>query len=224
VTANDALATDLVTRLSEIDACSVSDALDALGLQGSTLGIGPVWAGARVVGRAVTVRLLPWPPPEGVPPVHLGVQAIVASRPGDVIVVDNGGRTGMGSWGGLLSIAAIERGIGGVVLDGACRDVDEARELSFPIFARSAVARTARGRVYEASWGQPVKLDGVTVEMGDIVVADGSGVVIVAAGAAQAVTAKAEELVARESRMRADLRRGVATTAVLGASYQKMLD
>jgi regulator of RNase E activity RraA len=213
---------DLVERLSGVDVCSVSDALDALGMDGVVPGIGPMWEGARVVGRAITVQLAEWPPPED-EPVHLGVRAIVASEPGDVIVVANAGRTGMGAWGGLLSTAARQRGVAGVVMDGACRDVDEAREMGFPAFARAPVARTARGRVFEQSCGEAVRLGDVEVCTGDIVMADGSGVVVLAAGSAAAVVRKAEELVGREARMRADLLAGAAPEQVLAGGYQKML-
>lgn len=216
------LVAGLVGRLSVIDVCSVSDALDALGLDGTVSGILPMWEGARVVGRAITVQLAEWPPPDD-EPVHLGVRAIAASEPGDVIVIANAGRTGMGSWGGLLSTAAQQRGVAGVVLDGALRDVDEARETRFPAFARAPVARTARGRVYEQSWGRPINVGGVEVCTGDVVMADGSGVVVLAAGSAAAVVAKAEELVERETRMRADLLAGTPAEQVLARGYQKML-
>jgi len=215
--------TDLVERLSVIDVCAVSDALDAMGLDGAVPGIGPMWEGARVVGRAITVQLAEGPPPTD-ERVHLGVRAIVASRPGDVVVIANGGRTGMGSWGGLLSTAAMQRGVAGVVMDGACRDVDEAREMGFPAFARSPVARTARGRVHERSWGEPVRIGDVEVRAGDIVMADGSGVVVLAAGSASAVVSRAEELVEIERRMRADLLAGMPPDQVLAGRYQKMLN
>jgi regulator of RNase E activity RraA len=192
-------------------------------MEGSVLGIVPMWEGAHVVGRAITVQLAEWPPPDD-EPVHLGVSAIISSDPGDVIVVDNAGRTSMGSWGGLLSTAASQHGVAGVVLDGACRDVDEAREMRFPAFARAPVARTARGRAYQQSWGEPISVGGVAVRTGDIVMADGSGVVVLAIESAAAVVSKAEQLVERETRMRADLRAGKPTEQVLGASYQKMLN
>jgi regulator of RNase E activity RraA len=76
----------------------VSDALDVLGIDGALDGIRPLWEGARVIGRAVTTKLAAGPAPAGRPPVHLGAWAIEAFRPGDAIVIDNGGWYGMGSW------------------------------------------------------------------------------------------------------------------------------
>lgn len=215
---------DLVERLRRLDVCTVSDALDALGIaEGVIAGISPLWEGARTAGRAVTMQLAEGPPPPGAPKVHLGAAAIEASGPDDVIVVDNGARLGMGSWGGLLSLAASLRQVAGVISDGACRDADEARELRFPLFARGAVPRTARRRAHEAAVGTPVSLAGTRVVPGDIVIADASGVVVIAAGQAEQVVAKAESIAAREARMQADLRAGVPVSQVLGGSYEDML-
>ena len=210
-------------RLAALDVCTVSDALDALGVEGAVLGLQPVWEGAQVAGRAVTVTLAEGPPPAGSPPVHLGARAIAASGPGNVIVVANDGRTGMGAWGGLLSFAASLGGVAGVVVDGACRDVDEARTLRFPAFARSGVQRTARGRVHERATGEPVTIAGVAVRPGDIVLADGSGVVVVPDERADEVATKAEEIASREEGMKAALREGVPVTEVLGNTYESML-
>ena len=213
----------LVERLAEMDVCCVSDALDALGLPGAVAGIGPVWEGARVVGRVRTVQLAEGPAPAGTPPVHLGARAVEACEPGDVIVVDNAGRTGMGGWGGLLSLAASVRGVAGVVVDGACRDVDEAREMGFAAFARAPVCATARGRVHELSSDEPVVIGGVPVAPGDIVMADGSGVVFLAAATAAGVVERAEQILARERDMQRALRAGASVSDVLGGAYEHML-
>jgi 4-hydroxy-4-methyl-2-oxoglutarate aldolase len=214
---------DLVARLAPLDVCCVSDALDALGIDGVVDGLTPVWEGAKVVGRAVTTKLSPGPAPAGSAPVHLGARAIEAARPGEVIVVDNGGRDTMGSWGGLLALAASLAGVAGVVTDGACRDVDEARDMSFPVFARGGAVRTARARIHEESCGEPVSLAGVPVSPGDIVMADGSGVVVLPAADAERVVERAEQIARREQAMQAKLHAGEAVSAVLGASYEDML-
>jgi regulator of RNase E activity RraA len=212
-----------VERLRPLDSCVVSDALDALGLGGAIQGLTPRWEGARTVGRAITMQLAPGPAPADQPKVHLGVRAIANARPGDVIVVANEGRLGMGSWGGLLSVGALAQGVAGVVTDGACRDVDEARELRFPVFARGSAVRTARGRVHEQSCGQPVLIDSVAVRTGDLVLADGTGVVVIAAEHADEVLGKAEEIAAREGAMVEEIRAGATLSTVLGVRYEDML-
>jgi len=129
----------------------------------------------------------------------------------------------MGSWGGLLAMAASLRGVAGVVADGACRDVDEAREMGFAVFARAGAVRTARGRVHEQSCGEPVSLSGITVHPGDVIVADGSGVVVVPAADAERVTERAEFIARREAAMQDSLRAGAPVSEVLGASYEHLL-
>lgn len=218
------VAPDLINRLGRLDTCVVSDALDALNKRGAVIGLRPMWEGAKVAGRAMTVGLAPYPPrSEADKKVHLGVEAIEAAEPGSVIVVDNAGRTEMGCWGGLLSLAAQCNGVAGVVLDGACRDVDEARQLGFPAFARAPIQRTARARVYQETFGQPIRVAGIPVETGDFVLADGSGVVVLSADDAEEVIVKAEELAEREARMQEGLRAGRRPSEVLGANYQGML-
>ncbi|WP_017934577.1 RraA family protein [Nocardioides sp. Iso805N] len=214
---------ELLDRLAALDVCSLSDAMDALGLDGAVDGLGPLWEGARVVGHAVTMKLAEGPTPATATPVHLGARAVGLAGPGRVIVVDNGGRDSMGSWGGLLSSAAVAQGVSGVVTDGACRDVDEARELRFPVFARRGAVRTARGRVHEVNTGAPVSLAGVTVHAGDVVAADGSGIVIIPAADAERVAEKAEELLARERTMLAALQAGVPAVEVLDGTYENAL-
>jgi regulator of RNase E activity RraA len=173
----------------------------------------------------VTYRLVPagqGPAPKG-PPRHLGTTAIELAGAGDVIVAEQ--RTGIdaGCWGGILSLAATVKGLGGVVADGPVRDIDEARSYDLPVFCRSLTARTARGRVEEAEVNGPVYIDGVTVHPGDLVIADGSGVAFVPASRAEAVIEAAEGIAARESAMAKDLLACAPVTEVMGQAYEHML-
>jgi len=215
---------ETLRRYRRLDTCVVSDALDSLSGPGggTATPLRPMWEGARVVGRAVTVMLRPGPP--AAPGPHLGSRAIEHAEPGDVIVVANGGRTQMGSWGGLLCVAAVQRGIAGVVADGAVRDVDEARQLRFPAFARASTPRTARGRVHEDGFNVVVEVAGVSVEPGDLITADGSGVVIVPWASAEMVLELAEGIFDRELKLADLLRSGVPASQVLGRAYESMLD
>lgn len=217
-------ADDLVTAFGALDTCAVSDALDALGHTGTVDGIQEVWPAGRVVGRVVTMELAPVS--EDAPPStrHLGVNAITVASPGDVIVVANSGRVDCGSWGGLLSRAAVRAGIAAIAIDGALRDVDETRELRLPVFARGRTPRTARGRIHEVSVGRPVEFAGATVATGDLVIADGSGVVFVAADVAKQVLDRATAIGRREAAMAGDLDAGRPLAEVMGTDYETMLD
>jgi regulator of RNase E activity RraA len=217
-------ADELAARLSKLDACAVSDALDKLGLRGVVLGIAPVWPCPRIAGRVVTMRLKPKEADEAAAPRHLGTAAIEAASAGDVIVVDHRGRTDVAGWGGILSTAARYKGIAGVIVDGACRDVDESRERGLPVFARAATPSTARGRVVEDSFNEPIAIGGVAVNPGDLVIADGSGVVFVPASRAAEVVAEAETVAAREAQMARDILDGRSVVQVMGTNYETMLE
>lgn len=212
----------IVERLGSLDTCTVSDALDSLGLKGATWGVRPQWPCPRIAGRAVTMKIKP----VGLKPSarHLGTAAIEAAQAGDIIVIDNAGQLQFSTWGGLLSLAAKLKGIEGVVIDGACRDIDEARELEFPVYARGVVPMTARGRVMEESFNQEVQFAGVQVHPGDLVIADGSGVVFVPREKEQETVSAAETIFAREAEMAAGIRKGYSGLEMLEKlGYEQML-
>jgi regulator of RNase E activity RraA len=207
-------------RLAALDTPTVSDALDKLGLPGAVHGLGPLTVHQRIAGRAVTVAL--GPPEDRIPKRHLGTGAIMAAEAGDVIVIQHG-RLDVSGWGGLLSRGAVAKRLSGVIIDGAFRDIDQARELQFPIYGRAAVPITARGRVVEHAFNEPVTIAGVEVAPGDLVLADSSGVVFIRAANTAEVVATAEDLFRREQLMARDIEAGVPIGDVLGANYEDML-
>jgi 4-hydroxy-4-methyl-2-oxoglutarate aldolase len=209
----------------ELDVCVVSDALDVLGLSGSVAGIRPVWEGSRMSGRVITMKVAIARGQRA--PRHLGAMAIDLARPGDVIVIEQeriAGELSSATWGGLLSLAAAARGIAGVVVDGACRDIDEIRNLGLPVSAAAVMPFTARRRCVEHSVGEDIVVGGVTVSTGDQVMADASGVVFIRAADTRKVLQQAARLMRREELMARHLRAGRAASEVLGASYEEMLD
>jgi 4-hydroxy-4-methyl-2-oxoglutarate aldolase len=213
---------ELVSRLTKLDTCAASDALDRLGLRGATIGIRPVWPCARIVGRAVTCKIKPAGLEKS--KVHLGTPAIEAAKASDIIVVDNGGRPDVSAWGGLLSLASKQKGLSGVVIDGACRDVDESRDVGFPVYARAVVPVTARGRIMQDSINQEIQCGGVQVHPGDLVIADGSGVVIIPLSRAQEVVSEAEKIAAHEAKMAEAVRSGRSVVEVMETlGYESML-
>lgn len=209
-------------QLASLDTGAVADALDQLGLPSAVAVLPAVTVPRRISGRVVTVRL---GPAEAAARAarHIGTAAIEAAGAGDIIVVAAGGRTDAPGWGGLLSLAAVTRGLGGIIVDGACRDVDEARDLGLPVYARGCVPRTARGRLAETGWNEPVQVAGLTVAPGDLVVADGSGVVFIAAAHAGEVIAAAARIAGREAAMAQRIRAGEPVSQVMSAAYETML-
>jgi 4-hydroxy-4-methyl-2-oxoglutarate aldolase len=210
-----------IDRLAKLDTCAVSDALDRLGLKGAVLGIHPLWPAPRIAGRCVTVKIEPMGLER--PKQHLCTPAIAAAAPGDVIVVDNGGRTDAAAWGGLLSLAAKLKEVAGVIVDGASRDIDESRELAFPVYGRAPVQVTARGRIMQQSFNERIQFAGVQVHPGDLVIADGSGVVFVPRAREEEVIAQAETLARREAAMAQAIRGGRSIVEVMESlGYEAM--
>lgn len=204
---------DPVARLKGLDACALSDALDSLGLKGATLGLRSLWACPMICGRAITVQI---GPKQGAQPtVHLNTTAIEQGGAGDVIVVANGGREDVSCWGDILSSAARVKGIEGVVIDGACRDIDANAGVGFPVYGRAVVPVSARGRIVQVSMNEPVQMAGVTVSAGDLVLADGSGTVFVPADRADDVLTLAERLTKRQQLMVAAVRAGRSVVDVM---------
>ena len=210
-------------RFEALSTTNVSDAMDALGIRGATYGIRPMWHTMdRVLGPAVTLKMTAAGETKG--KYHLGVKAIDAAQSGDVIVVDNGGRIDTSCWGGVLATGAKLKGISGVVIDGACRDLDECVEVGFSVYARGTVVATARGRVQEEATNVMVQFGGVQVRPGDIIMGDKSGVVVVPAERVDEVLEKAESLFQKEEAMVAMIRECKTMTEMDDAfQYEKML-
>jgi len=210
-------------RLEKLATSNLSDAMDKLDLRGAVIGIVPQWGRTKVIGRAVTIRMTAAGAVES--KAHLGVDAIQASSPGDVIVIDNRGDLRNNCWGEILSMGALKQGVAGVVVDGAVRDVDACEDFGFPVHARGTVPVTARGRIVQEAWNVPIRLGDVAVRPGDAVVADVNGVVVIAIAQLERVLETAEQIFDKETRMVEALRAGRSMVEVdREFNYERMLE
>jgi 4-hydroxy-4-methyl-2-oxoglutarate aldolase len=165
------------------------------------------WIGAAVAGPAYTVR--------GSGGDNLALhRAVVAAPPSHVVVADVEGAA-HGHWGEILAVAAQQRGILGLVIDGGVRDRDRLRALDFPVFSRHDSIRGTRKDV-AGGLGVPIRLGGVPVRTGDLVVGDTDGVVVVPSERVPAVLEEADRRVAREHDILAALRDGRTTLDLYG--------
>lgn len=210
-------------RLEALATSNLSDALDRVGIaRCAVVGIVPRWGRTKIVGRAVTIRVTAaGAVPSG---AHLGVDAIENSASGDVIVVDNRGDLHNNCWGEILAMGAKMKGVSGVVVDGAVRDVDACEMFEFPVHARGTVPNTARGRILQEAWNIPVRLGDAPVRPGDVIVADVNGVVVIPIERLAEVVSAAEEIMAKELAMIQALRAGESILDVdRRFNYEKML-
>ncbi|MFC3944049.1 diguanylate cyclase [Pseudomonas gingeri NCPPB 3146 = LMG 5327] len=194
----------LVALFEGLDTPGVSDAMDKLGLPGQCLGIAPLDNYAKViVGPAFTVQYVS----ASVPPGTVGdfIEDVAA---GDIVVIDNGGRTDCTVWGDIMTQYAGTRGIAGTVIDGVCRDVNKALGDGYPIFSQGRFMRTGKDRVQVQSVNQPVSIGSARVCDRDIVVADANGVVVVPRDRAAEVAACARRIETIEAEIRALIAQG----------------
>ena len=212
----------LVDRLAALDTCAVSDALDSLGLSGAVSGLERRSTTATIAGRVQTIKLAAGKP-KGESKSHLGAQTIVESSGIDVIVVEQRSGIEAAGWGGVLATAAHHNGIRGVIVEGPARDIDEYERIGLPVFSRSATPRTARGRIHQAATNVEIQVGDISVAPGDLVIADGTGVVFVQANVAEKVIAIAKNIASREQLMSADVAEGQPVTEVMGKDYETML-
>ncbi|MBV7551978.1 RraA family protein [Pseudomonas sp. PDM28] len=194
----------LVALFEGLDTPGVSDALDKLGLPGQCLGVAPLDNYSKViVGPAFTVQYVS----ASVPPGTVG-DFIEDVLPGDVVVIDNGGRTDCTVWGDIMTQYAGSRQIAATVIDGVCRDVNKALGDGYPIFSKGRFMRTGKDRVQVQSVNQPVSVGTARVCARDIVVADANGVVIVPRARAAEVAACARQIESVEADIRALIAQG----------------
>ncbi|MFI9025280.1 DUF1932 domain-containing protein [Streptomyces sp. NPDC053560] len=190
------LTPELLASYAGLPTANIGDATERLGLLDS--GISALWPGARAVGRALTV----WTRAGDNQALH---QAIKVAEPGDIMVVNGEGDVSRALIGELIAERARARGVVGMVLDGAARDVEVLAEMGFPVWARAVTPagpyKFGPGRV-----GVPVAVGGVVCRPGDLVAADGDGVAVVPADRAASVLVAAREVEAEEARRRADIR------------------
>lgn len=171
---------------------------DVSGRRGTLDGIVSLTPGLTIAGPAFTVELKPGD--------NLMLHAAIAlAKPGDVLVVDGKGNTSCALIGGLMVNTCKVLGLGGIVIDGAVRDLVELRELGFPVFARGAnpngPSKLVPGRI---NW--PISAGGVAISPGDLVVADDDGVVVVERERAAALLPLADKKVADENQRLDDIR------------------
>ncbi|CAM5602552.1 RraA family protein [Streptomyces aurantiogriseus] len=165
------------------------------------------WTGARVAGPAFTVQ--------GIGGDNLALHRAVATAPaGSVLVADLQGAR-HGHWGEILAVAAQQRGILGLVVDGGVRDTAEQAELGFPLFARH-VTVVGTGKDHTGHFGVPVRVGDVVVRPGDLVVGDADGVVVVPAEAVDETLDRADARVTAEQRALQAIRTGVTTLEYYG--------
>lgn len=183
--------------LSEVSAPNISDAMHR---KGAMTGIVSICGNVKMVGRAVTVQTFAgdWAKP---------VEAIDQAGKGDVLVINNDGGTHVAPWGELATLSCMKKGVSGVVIDGAVRDVDDIRALKYPLFAKAIVPNAGEPKGM-GEINAEIQCCGQWVRPGDWIVGDESGVVVLPAERAYEIARRALEIRKNEERIREEIQRG----------------
>jgi regulator of RNase E activity RraA len=191
--------------LSKLDTAALSDAMDSFGLACGLQGIRSQALGAHICGPAYTVRYRPVDDAGG---FRNAANYIDDVPRGSVIVSSNSGRADCTVWGDILTQVAIAKGIAGVVIDGAARDIATIRKLNFPVFSRAVFMQSGKNRVQLDATSEPVAIGGVTINPGDYIVCDDNGCVAIPRAMVEAVIERANATEATEQRILAAVRAG----------------
>lgn len=190
------------------DYCESALLHEALGKQGALTGaFRPAWPGARLLGSALTVQ--------GVPQDNLMLHiAISVARPRDVLVAAVNEFTEGGLWGEIATVAAQQRGVAGLLTDGAVRDTEAIARLGFPVFSRGISIKGTTKR-QKGTINHPIPIGGVMVCPGDIIVGDADGVVVVPLARAERTLEAARQIRQRESEILREIKAGKLTLDLL---------
>lgn len=203
---------NVIDGFMSVSTPNVADALERLQINGAPSGLLPLYHGCRkLVGPAATMKLLPIgarTSSKTTSPVFGTLEAILAARPGDVLVIDFGGNTLVNTMGGVAGATAKHHGLAGCVTDGVARDIEEYRDLDLPVYGRGYITTSIRNRCVFGGHGIEVSLGGVPVKPGDLIMSDASGTLIVQQERIAEVLALATKLKDTEEAVIAAIRRG----------------
>jgi 3-hexulose-6-phosphate synthase / 6-phospho-3-hexuloisomerase len=194
---------EIRSLLLQVSAPNITDAMHR---KGAMSGILSICGNVKMVGKAVTVQTVAgdWAKP---------VEAIDIAGKNEVIVINNDGATHIAPWGELATLSCLKKGISGVVIDGAVRDVDDIREMKFPLFAKAIVPNAGEPKGF-GEINAEIQCAGQSVCPGDWIVGDESGVVVIPSVRAYEIARRALEVRKNEERIREEIRRGSTLSQV----------
>jgi 3-hexulose-6-phosphate synthase/6-phospho-3-hexuloisomerase len=198
---------EIVSLLRSVSSSNISDAMHR---KGAMHGIHPLIPGKKIVGKAITVQTFAgdWAKP---------VEAIDLAGPGDVLVIYNGSKN-IAPWGGLATLSCKIKGVEGVVVDGAVRDLQEIRPMDYPLFSSDVVPNAGDPKGM-GEINSEIVCGGQTVRPGDYIVGDDSGVVVIPKERAYEIARRAKEVEKTENRLFEEISRGKTLSQVV--SLQK---
>lgn len=196
----------IIDQLSQLSAATIHEAIGKQGALPSA--IKPLHPAMKLAGRAYTIDSMPGDN-------LLLHRAIARANRGDILIAKMSDYYEAGYWGEILSVAAMELGIGGLVIDACVRDADAIEQLGFPVFCRGLCVRGTT-KYGAGTLNEPITIGDITIAPGDFVVGDRDGLVVIPA---TKITEAIEKSVARQKKEEntlAQLRSGKTTLEIYG--------
>lgn len=197
--------TDLLQQATKLGTSTLFEA-SKIATSAVDPAIRPVWPGASVAGPAYPLECSPGDNLA----IHIALEKV---SKGSILVVSTGGFVA-GYWGEVLTVAAEAAGVAGLVIDGGVRDIAALTARRFPVFTRGI---SMRGTIKASapSVGKTISFTGTPVALGDLVVADDDGVLVLPAAQAQATLDRGQERADKEATMMAELLKGRTTLELM---------
>jgi len=190
------ISSEMVEQYRLLDVACISDVTQGLQLNCVYQGLKPLIRTWKICGPAITIRLIPiqdrrnWYKEEQHPGSLMNI-----AQPGDVIVIDQGGYVEKAIWGSNTSILAKTLDLGGIVIDGACRDNEQIIECGFPTFVRSTTCIHGHGTLRSTCYNsEPVKLGSISVAPGDLIVGNSDAIIAIPAERAGEILELSKEM------------------------------
>lgn len=199
------LSPKVIEEYKKLDSTSISDAMDRLGVPTGLYDIKPITPGQVMCGQAFTVRYIPCGEIKGTVGDFLD-----DVEPGQVCVLDNGGRDYCTVWGDIMALYASMKGVAGTLIYGVCRDVKDIRKIGYPVFSLGHYMVTGKDRVEVAQINEPVTVAGIKVCPGDLIFGDDTGALVIPYDRIERVLEIAKEIEQKEENIRQDLHSGIS--------------
>jgi 4-hydroxy-4-methyl-2-oxoglutarate aldolase len=197
---------EIISQLAQIPTATIHEAIGKQGALPSA--INPISPSMKLCGTAFTI--------DSMPADNLLLhRAVAQAKAGDVLIAKMSDHYEAGYWGELLTVAAMERGIAGLVIDACVRDADPIEALGFPVFSRGLCIRGTT-KYGNGTLNQPIIIGDVTISAGDFVVGDRDGVVVIPASDGRAAIEKSIAREEKEARTLEQLRSGKTTLEIYG--------
>ena len=190
---------EIIEELKILDTASLSDALDSLGFNGGLEGLEARTNNNNICGIAFTVKYDV--ADEEFKKKRKAADFIDDVQDDHIIVLANNGRSDCTVWGGILTKIAKSKNIKGTIIDGACRDIKEIRQLNYPIFTKSIFMQSGKGRAKKINQQVSVYINKVRINPNDFIKGDANGIIVIPNNISEEVIRRAKRIKLTEEKI-----------------------